>query len=272
MLPILPMLPLSLVSSALVPSTSSPLLTPAAGRSAAAAISLQYRGYRAGDDRVLEFERFESIKAAICSATSGTIASAPVKLSTLVSSKALESAPALAQWQWGIGSMGVELALFGLVYRCAVRNDDNYMLKQGAVGAFALMHSLSSTHAAKMWSPEMWLSLGIHFGEAALAFGCAAAALEFAWDKGWGTRLNYLPGMSYGYGGSNRRYGSGYASGYRTSRSLTSRSGGRYSMYDSNPRGDIDEAWGYFGESRDDAGGIRRAYKPYSRYEDPVIR
>ena len=139
MLGMLPILPLSLVSSALVPSTSSPLLTPAAQRSATASISLQYR-YRAGDDRVLEYERFESVKAAVCSATSGTIASAPVKLSTLVSSKALESAPALAQWQWSIGSMGMELALFGIVYRCTVRNDDNYMLKQGAVGAFALIH------------------------------------------------------------------------------------------------------------------------------------
>ena len=260
MLPLLPLLPLSLVTSTFLPSSSPALMVPAARRSATASVRLQ----TGGDRRVFEEERIESIKAGVCSATAGSVASAPVKMSGLLSSKGMTVANALSQWQFSTGALGIELFLFGVIYRCTVRNDDNVMLKQGCIGGFALIRALASMQVTKLWTPEMWLQLGIYFGESFIAFAFAAAALEFAWDKGWGTRLNYVPGMYYG--SSNRRYNN-----YRSR-------GGVVRRYDANPRGDIDDAWGYYGESREDAGGYassRRyssAYRPSSRLEDPVIR
>ena len=43
--------------------------------------------------------------------------------------------------------LSLSLLLFGIVYRYAVRSDDNPMLKQGAVGAFAITRAVSQLNA-----------------------------------------------------------------------------------------------------------------------------
>ena len=260
MLPLLPLLPLSLVTSTFLPSSSPALMVPAARRSATASVRLQ----TGGDRRVFEEERIESIKAGVCSATAGSVASAPVKMSGLLSSKGMTVANALSQWQFSTGALGIELFLFGVIYRCTVRNDDNVMLKQGCIGGFALIRALASMQVTKLWTPEMWLQLGIYFGESFIAFAFAAAALEFAWDKGWGTRLTYLPNWTLN---DSRRYG------FFRGLDRLDRAGRRGSPFEVNPRGSLDDPWSYYGESREpsDPRGYREARRVY-RAEDPVIR
>jgi len=135
-------------------------------------------------------ERIQSVKAFGIAGVMGTLGSVPMRFSELMSTKALEKAGKLAEWQFHTGIFAFELALFGVVYRCVVRDDDNDMLKQGAVGAAALCRALSSTQWTYNTPPtKMWLELGVYFGEGVLAFGIAAAALEWAWDRGLAYRL-----------------------------------------------------------------------------------
>lgn len=173
-----------IASSAFLTPPTLPLLAPTAHRSPAS-VRLS-----------LDEERIESGKACVIASISGTFASAPVKASALLATNALTKATALAEWEFSVGTLAVELALFGVVYRCVVRNDDNDMLRQGAVGAFALCRALSSMQVSTSSNPDVWLHdvstmarFGIYFGESALAFGLAAWALEFAWNKGWARRL-----------------------------------------------------------------------------------
>ena len=195
-------------ASAFVPG-STPVIAPA-GRRAAASVRLS-----------LEIERSESWKCAFISAFSGSLASAPIKASSLIASVAsspgeapkwslLASSNAASHYQFGLMSMFVELALFGVIYRCVVRYDDNDALKQGCVGGFALFHAMSATQVTKMWSPEMFLQIGANVGVSALAFGVAASTLEFCFDRGVAFRLpGALPFDDY-----DRWRSGGRASGY----------------------------------------------------------
>lgn len=132
----------------------------------------------------LEEERIESIKVAGLSAFTGSIASAPVKASALYASNGFVKSSALALAQWEIAVLAVQLALFGIIYRCIVRCDDNTNLRQGAVAGFALCRALASLPVSSNWNADTWVQLGVYFGEGALAFGCAASAIEWVWDQG----------------------------------------------------------------------------------------
>ena len=140
-------------------------------------------------------ERMESGKAGAISAVAGSICATPA---ALVASTAFTP-----QWEFATDALVVQLLLFGVVYRYAVRSDDNEMLKQGAAGAFALVRTLSSVQVGTQCTAiplncgaplgyldwDMLLQLGAYFGESALAFGGAAAALELCWNKGWAARI-----------------------------------------------------------------------------------
>ena len=124
----------------------------------------------------LQEERTESVKAFIVASVTGSLVAAPVKLSML-----LAQGNSLDQWEYSTLALAIMLGLFGVVYRCTVRVDDNDMLKQGCVGAFALCRALALTNVKHMGSPEMWLSIGTYFGESVLAFGGACYALGEAY-------------------------------------------------------------------------------------------
>ena len=95
------------------------------------------------------------------------------------------------------------LLLFGVVYRYAVRTDENPMLKQGVVGAFVVTRSWAlitppSTCSAlplNCGAPLGYLDWALigqlaYLGIAsALAFGGAAVALELVFDKGFVGRI-----------------------------------------------------------------------------------
>ena len=140
-------------------------------------------------------ERLESAKAGVIAAASGSLLAAPAAL--------LASDAFSAQWEFSTDALAVQLALFGVVYRYAVRSDDNDQLRQGAVGAFALTRTLAAARVGVQCTPlplscgpplgyldwDILLQLAALFGESALAFGGAAFALEYAWNSGWARRI-----------------------------------------------------------------------------------
>ena len=68
-------------------------------------------------------ERIESVKAGVLSAVAGSAAMTPIAV--LVSSQWYPSNAFDAQWELAHDGLAVMLALFGLVYRYAVRQDPN---------------------------------------------------------------------------------------------------------------------------------------------------
>lgn len=73
---------------------------------------------------------------------------------------------------------------FGVTYRYIVRQDDNLHLGSGAVGAFAMVRSLSIIESlwSDEFSPLLWLLIA---GESFLWFAIARYALDFAIRKNW---------------------------------------------------------------------------------------
>ena len=140
-------------------------------------------------------ERAESAKVAVASAVCGGIAMVPAAL--------LAQDAFSPRWEFEHDALALMLALFGVVYRYAVRSDNNDMLKQGVVGAFALTRSLSaielgdqcSAMPLKCGAPlgyydwSMLAQLGGWTGESFLAFGAAAFAIEAGFERGLLKRL-----------------------------------------------------------------------------------
>ena len=163
-------LSLCLTAAAFLPSPTTPLLAPVPARSAAASVRMY----------IPDEERSQSAKAGAVASLSGSIASAPVKASALLGSKAFT----WSQWEFSTGALAAELFFFGLLYRLAIREDDNDQLKQTVVGAFALFRAFSATQVGSKISSDTWLQVCAYFGESILAFGGAAFALEYVWNRG----------------------------------------------------------------------------------------
>jgi hypothetical protein len=95
--------------------------------------------------------------------------------------------------------LALESALFGIVYRYAVRQDSNSNLKDGVTGAFTLVRALSMVRTSpdciaiplRCGEPLSYLdwamlaSLGTGLLTSFVAFGFAAASLETAFQEGW---------------------------------------------------------------------------------------
>jgi len=129
---------------------------------------------------------FENFKTGVFCAASGSIASAPVKASAMLANK--EKMDAMVEFS--NYALAGELAVFGIIYRYACRSDDDDFLKAFIIGAFAFSRALEAVHNVKtMWSPDMWMQLGVYFGSGCVAFGFAAFSLEFAWRNRWCRRL-----------------------------------------------------------------------------------
>lgn len=143
-----------------------------------------------GEDEAAK--RLESGKAAIGSTAAGMIAALPF----LLLGPGAFTSPA---WELQTDGLAVMLFLFGVVYRYAVRADENEMLKQGVVGAFVITRSwaLITPPATCNIAP---LSCGPPLGyfnwdmifqgtfaavETATACAAAAYAIEYSFVKGW---------------------------------------------------------------------------------------
>ena len=149
------------------------------------------------DDEDLAAKRAESGKAAAASLFAGTAGGLPF----LLLGKAAEIPPGFtaAAWELQADGLAVMLLLFGVVYRYAVRTDENPMLKQGVVGAFVVTRSWALI-APPATCSALPLNCGAPLGyfswdmiaqgafaavETGAACAAAAFALELCFNKGW---------------------------------------------------------------------------------------
>ena len=100
-------------------------------------------------------ERIESVKCAVISSVGGSLLYAPFSITL-----ALFSGGLTGQWEFNTDMLAVSLAVFGLTYRYAIREDDNNNLKDGVVTAFVLTRTLANIHV-----PETCSSLPLDCGE-----------------------------------------------------------------------------------------------------------
>ena len=152
-----------------------------------------------GEDKFSFAQRIESLKCAVVGAVSGSLCvTLPAAYHNLLYSDTL-SVNGMAQWEFDTDMGAIEGALFAIVYRYAIRGDDNPMLNQGAVGAFVLVRTLSRISTPTSCS-ALPLSCGAPIGyanwdminqgllsgvESAALFGGVALAMEVAFDKGF---------------------------------------------------------------------------------------
>jgi hypothetical protein len=97
-----------------------------------------------GDSKFGMAQRLQSIKCVAIGAISGGIAVAPVAYYHYLGN--------LAQWEFTTDMSCLQAALFAIVYRYAVREDENPMLNSGVVGAFVLVRTLSNIVVSKTCS------------------------------------------------------------------------------------------------------------------------
>ena len=152
-----------------------------------------------GEDKFSFAQRIESLKCAVVGAVSGALGLAPfAAYHDILYSDALP-VNGLAQWEFDTDMGALEGALFAIVYRYVIREDDNPMLNQGCLGAFVLIRTLSRITTPTSCS-ALPLSCGAPLGyvnwdminqgllsgvESVALFGGAALAMEVAFDKGF---------------------------------------------------------------------------------------
>ena len=140
----------------------------------------------------LNAKRAESGKAGAVSLITGTLAAAPF----LCFGPGAFQSPA---WELQADGLALMLLLFGVVYRYAVRDDENPMLKQGVVGAFVITRSwalitppatcevvpLNCGAPLGYFNWDMILQGSFAAVETGAACAAAALAIETCFNKGW---------------------------------------------------------------------------------------
>ncbi|KAL3787650.1 hypothetical protein HJC23_011798 [Cyclotella cryptica] len=152
-------------------------------------------GRRSNDEDKFSFQqRIESVKTGVLGALAGGIAATPFI--------ALHDIPSygLASWEFDTDMGAIQSALFAIVYRYCVReNDKNDMLNMGVIGAFVVVRTLSRVRVPAYCSAapldcgdplgyfdwDMIQQLLLNGVESAALFGGAAAAMEVAYDRNW---------------------------------------------------------------------------------------
>ena len=95
-----------------------------------------------GENKFDMAQRIESVKSVVLGALSGGVALTPIAYLHYV---VFSGIPNTAQWEFTTDMSSLEAALFAIVYRYAVRaNDNNPMLNQGVVGAFVVVRTLAN--------------------------------------------------------------------------------------------------------------------------------
>lgn len=150
------------------------------------------------NDKFSFYQRVESTKTALVGLLSGGLVSTPII--------ALHDIPnyGLASWEFDTDMGSLQSALFAIVYRYCIRqNDDNAMLNMGVVGAFIFVRTLARIRVPTYCTAAP-LDCGDPFGyfdydmigqlilngmESVALFGGAAYAMEVAYRKGWITKF-----------------------------------------------------------------------------------
>ncbi|CAK8994131.1 unnamed protein product, partial [Durusdinium trenchii] len=94
-------------------------------------------------------ERLESVKAGLTAVGSGAVAMVPIsgvagmKRTLFAALGLLDPDRLTPRWEFQLDMLALDIFLFGVVYRYAVRaGDDNPMLRTGVIGAFVLPRAL----------------------------------------------------------------------------------------------------------------------------------
>jgi len=142
-------------------------------------------------------QRIESLKSVVLGALSGGIAVTPIAYLHYVFASEIANT---AQWEFTTDMSSLQAALFAIVYRYAVRaNDNNPMLNQGVVGAFVVVRTLANIQVT-----DTCLSVPLRCGpplgyfdwnmiqqaawggaESVALFGATSLAMEFAFRQNW---------------------------------------------------------------------------------------
>lgn len=146
------------------------------------------------EDKFSFYQRIESLKTAVVGLLSGGILSTPFI--------ALHDIPAYgaASWEFDTDMGSLQSALFAIVYRYCVREeDDNDMLNMGVVGAFVVVRTLSRVRVPRYCTAapldcgdplgyfdyDMIQQVALNGLESVALFGGAAVAMEYAYKKKW---------------------------------------------------------------------------------------
>ena len=197
-------------SSFVIPSSSAkfhsnsktlrPLKHPSIGRESKNTILFAEKS-QTREDKFSLLQRIESVKTGALGAVSGGIASAPfLALHDIVFQYDPYHANGLASWEFDTDMGSLQSALFAIVYRYCVREeDDNDMLNMGVVGAFVAVRTLARVKVPEYCSAapldcgdplgyfdwNMIQQLALNGVESAALFGAAAVAMEYAYDRNW---------------------------------------------------------------------------------------
>ncbi|WP_155523546.1 hypothetical protein [Nodosilinea nodulosa] len=136
-------------------------------------------------------DRVESLKAAVLAGITAGMMAAVLLLAHRLPSLGFRTA--LASIAAGLSGStfwvsaaiaGLSGGLFGITYRYAVRQDENFQLKAGVVLAFSLVRGLALVNVAAAVSLRGW-PFAAAIAESLLLFAAAAAVLEVAQHQGW---------------------------------------------------------------------------------------
>ena len=136
-------------------------------------------------------ERIESAKAAVVGGLAASVAASPAEFLTHTNN--------IAQFEFDVDQISIMGALFGLVFRYAVRRDNNPQLRQGVVGAFAITRAVATVRVSdeclavplRCGPPLSYLDYAM-LGQLAsglvvsgVAFAAAGYAIDAGVDRGW---------------------------------------------------------------------------------------
>ena len=136
-------------------------------------------------------ERIESAKTGVVGALAASLAAAPVGF--------VVGGGGVPQWEFDVDQLSLMGFLFGLVYRYAVREDESPELRMGVVAAFALTRGVGLVRVSPGcdaiplscgaplgyldWAMLDQLASGV--AVSTVAFGAAAAAVDYGARRGW---------------------------------------------------------------------------------------
>eukprot|EP01025_Chloroclados_australasicus_P003911 TRINITY_DN10935_c0_g1_i1.p1 TRINITY_DN10935_c0_g1~~TRINITY_DN10935_c0_g1_i1.p1 ORF type:complete len:292 (-),score=51.41 TRINITY_DN10935_c0_g1_i1:476-1351(-) len=128
-----------------------------------------------------DLERVESVKAGACAIAGGVLTSVPL---AIVADNTILSVGS------DVLSGLISCGLFGIVYRYALRQDiNNVQLKGGVIAAFGITKGLAAAQQilaqSEQISTDRIAMAAFQLGSSMLLFAFAAAALEFAIQRGF---------------------------------------------------------------------------------------
>jgi hypothetical protein len=150
-------------------------------------------------DELLSTSNIEWIQGSLVAGLCGAIAMAPVSYCHYFDGN-LQN---LAQWQFVVAAGSIQAAVFAIIYRYALRRDDEHQrqIHNQVVGAFTVVRTLANLYVTTpLFSSFDWNLLNQVFVqglESAVLFGAAGLALDVGFQNGWLSKLSSSSSSSW---------------------------------------------------------------------------